>query len=683
MPVIREMPENSAEIAATSLAGRVLVIDDDPAIVDLFYQMLSEEGYHVDRATTGHSGLRLFSEWQHDVVLTDLRIGDMDGLDVLRTVRSTSPRTSVIILTGYASAESAMGAVRLGANDYLTKPVRALDLMKAVRHQMAAVKLADQVEELNRAVAGERDKLRRSVAELTLLKRLAERMMTVLSYVGGFEVILNLLVEEVAADVAAIYELERRTVRVSARDGLSLGERDLLADLIRTRGRELLGMELECTSESFEGVVSRGEASGENAVLASSFVAPISQAGRPMGLLVAASRHNPDFEREWSEFIAQLSSSASEFLNRIKRSVEVQRHFTASVVEHTLDGIIVLSPHSGEILVNPVARQLLDLPSGEDPSAKMVEDWMGLDLAQLAAELGSGTGEDRSARTKTLNLDRIANCRKVFLRVAISILPDEEGEPGMLLAVIHDVTPERAVEEMKNRLISNITHEVRTPTAVVKEFMSLIMDGVGGELNDTQRQYMQIMHNNIERLSRLIENLMTLARSDTGGFSVVLKPVELPPIIREVANSMAVKLKRKRIDIRVALPDGMPLIYADPDAVTQILNNLVDNAFKYSPEETEVTIGAEEKGKKIVVAVTDQGYGIAPQDQQKIFQRFQRLVDEHDPRFQEGVGLGLALVKDLVTRHGGEVWVESRLGAGSTFFFSLQSASQDSEHRPA
>ena len=247
MTILNEQADNNDK-------GKVLIIDDDSSMVEILTQMLVEEGYQIDAFTTGVEGIDIFRKHKHEVVLTDLRIGDMSGIEVLRSVKEINPQTAVIILTGYASTESAVDAVRLGANDYLTKPVRMLDLIKSVRNQMSAVRLATRIAELNTAVATERDKLRRSVAELALLKRLAERMMSVLSFAEGFEVILNLLVEEVDADVAVIYNLQRGTARLSTSDQLNRNELEQLADIIRLRGKDLLKKEVEFGLESFDGL---------------------------------------------------------------------------------------------------------------------------------------------------------------------------------------------------------------------------------------------------------------------------------------------------------------------------------------------------------------------------------------------------------------------------------------------
>lgn len=671
----RSEPE---EAPPESPRGRILVIDDDPVVPELFQKVLSSDGHNVDIALSGSDGLKMFKRVNaYDLVITDLHLGDASGLDVLKVIKEFSPRTEVIILTGYASTESATEALRLGADDYLVKPVRQVELLKTVRQRLAAQQLQDRVDELNRRVAEERDKLRRSVAELSILKAMAERMMQVMSYVGGFEVVLKVLVDEVSADAAVIYDLHQRSARLSARHSLSRDDLVWLSESIRNHSRRLLGYEVECAPNNFEGLPASA-APTPGTPFQSAAATPILQGDQPMGLLLAASRFNPDFESDWGEFLSQLSVSASRFLTGIRSWADRQRHFTASVVEHTLDGIIVLSPQTGDALINQAARKMLDLPPDAGLEVDTLLNLLEFDLDAFKAKSGGAAPE-----VVTRSLERTVQDRRAFLQVTASRLPASGEDGEMVLFVLHDVTRERAVEEMKNRLISNLTHEVRTPTAVIKEFMALILDGVSGELTPTQRQYLQVMHSNVERLSRLIDNLLTLARSETGGFAVVLQPTELRPLVLNVANSMDVKLRRKRINLNVTLPPELPLIYADPDAVTQVLTNLVDNAYKYSPEDTEVGISAEVRGNRVVIAVADQGYGIPRDRFDDIFKRFHRLVDENDPRFQEGVGLGLALVKDLVTRHGGEVWLESELGKGSTFYVSFLIAAEDAVHSPA
>lgn len=658
--------------------GRVLVIDDEEPVVETISRMLETEGYIVDSATAGEQGIEIFRRNRHDVVLTDLRLGDMLGTDVLREVKLIDQRCAVIILTGYATTEAAVEAIKLGAADFLTKPIRMSELLMAVRNQMAAVQLNTRILELNRAVEEERDKLRRSVAELSLLKRLASRMMSALSYMEGWELILDFLTGEFKADVAVIYDAERGALKLSNNSFPGKIEQEQIRRQIANGiGKPDLTLDFATSSTPEDPAIGIPDGLRE---LKSIITIPLNQDGRLIGVIVAASRTDNEFAAQWGGFASKIAGEASEFLTRVKRSVEARQHWTSAIVEHTLDGLIVAEISKSQYLLNPVARSLMEIPLGMEPSQKMIEARLGINIGEIINELRSTEDKDKSRKTLVKHADLLWRGHDVFLRLNISFLPGARNAEGdELLVVMHDVTQERSVEEMKAKLMSNISHELRTPTAVLKEFISLILDGVAGDLSSSQKQYIQIMQSNVERLSRLIENLLTLARSDSGGFSIVLRAMEIAPVINTVVQSLTPKLSRKGMSLQVNLPAELPPVYADKDAVTQILTNLVENARKYSPDNTDVTISAVVKGARIEISVEDEGYGIPAGEHEAIFKRFHRLVDKDDPKFQEGVGLGLPLVKDLVTRHGGDIWLKSEPGKGSTFYFSLQVADEGEE----
>gem|GEM_PF-1088172 len=688
VPTFTDIPpvgtEGDGDLIApvVDVTPRILVIDDEEPVLYTMGRILQTEGYEVDMASSGREGLELFRESLHDLVLTDFRLGDITGTDVLREVKQIRSRTAVIILTGYATTESAVEAVRLGASDYLTKPVRMSELTMSVRNQIATVRLNERIEMLGKAVAEERDKLRRHVAELTLLRQLADRMMSALSYREGFELILDFITGQMQADVALIYDLRPGEARLSASSHPTYGELQQLVSIINRHGTTLPDWHGPVTIDLFHDLLpgDDGDAAGN---FESSLAVPFFSDGTAVGLIVAASRSDRDFHKRWTEFARQVAGGASEFLDRVKRSVERQQRMTSAIVEHTLDGLVVVDMGRRQTLLNPVARSLLEIPTGQEPSPEEVAERLHCNIQECWQELHAADESQSGRRTVIKHTDLMWRNHKVFLRLDVTLLPESSGDSGAMLIAMHDVTRERAVDEMKNKLISNISHELRTPTAVVKEFISLIMDGVAGDLNANQKQLIEIMKANIERLARLIENLLTLARADTGGFSVVLRPEEIVPLIETVAASLRPKLAKKEMSLTVDLPSDLPLVYADRDAVTQIVTNLIENARKYSPDNTEVSITALAKGNRIEIAVADQGYGIPPGEQENIFKRFHRLVDQNDPRFQEGVGLGLPLVKDLVTRHGGDIWVVSEVGKGSTFYFSLQTAQEGEDTKPA
>ncbi len=656
--------------------AKLLVIDDEQSVALAISTLLKNEGYYVDTVFSGFEGINIFKQRVYDLVITDLRLGDITGIEVLKEVKSHRPKSAVIILTGYATTESAVEAVRLGADDYLTKPIRMNELSIAVRKQIDAIKLREEVEELNKTIKEERDKLRRSVAELTILKSLVERMVSALSYREGFELIFDFLVRELQADVAAIYEIERNELSISSKAIPNDYELGQLIDKINERGSKLPGWNITCSREALVKPLTSADINPDYK-LCSIIVVPIFQENKLYGILAAASRTDEYFELNWEEFAKQLAQVSSEFLSRVKKSVERQQKLTSAIVEYTLEGLALINMTTKEVMLNPVARSLLEISLGVKPTIDDIEKKLDFNLKNYWDELHKLSEEDFSKRTIVKYSDIVWRGRQVFLRLSFSLLPEIGGKENLMLLSLNDVTQERAVEEMKIKLISNISHELRTPTAVVKEFISIIRDGIAGELNPKQKEIIEVMNNNIERLARLIDNLLTVSRIDTGEFNLVLKPEPLYPIVESVVESLKPKFTNKNMTINVKLPNEMPLIYADREGITQILINLLENARKYSPENTEVTVSAEVKGNRVVVAVSDQGYGIPPDEKENIFKRFHRLVDKDNPKFQEGVGLGLSLVKDIITKHGGDIWVISEVNKGSTFYFSLQIAQEE------
>ena len=246
----------------------------------------------------------------------------------------------------------------------------------------------------------------------------------------------------------------------------------------------------------------------------------------------------------------------------------------------------------------------------------------------------------------------------------------EEGEFQGLVMVLRDVTKDRELDNLKKEFISNVSHELRTPAAIVKEFISIMKDELAGPVTEGQKEYLDTMTNNIERLLRLIENLLNMSRIESGRIQIKRNWFNPNDYLKNVTEGLKLRLKKKNITLQLYVPEKLPEVYADPDAFTQIITNLVDNARKFSPEGTEVKISAVLEDSDILFSVRDQGKGIPKDHLTKIFERFHRIENEEEIR-QEGAGLGLPIIKELINQHHGKVWVESEMNKGSTFYFTL------------
>jgi signal transduction histidine kinase len=224
---------------------------------------------------------------------------------------------------------------------------------------------------------------------------------------------------------------------------------------------------------------------------------------------------------------------------------------------------------------------------------------------------------------------------------------------------------------MKSDFVSNVSHELRTPLTAVKGSVDNMLDGITGTLNEKQIRYLTRIKSNTDRLSRLINDLLDLSRIEAGKIDIkptVLSPENLARDVVEILRSMVVD---KLIDLEVICHEHDVTAWADRDKVTQVLMNLVGNAVKFAPSHGNVTIAIERDGDSWVqVSVADTGPGIPRPELERIFDKFYQ-VSQVDKRKSRGTGLGLAISKALVQMHGGKIWVESELGKGSTFSFTL------------
>jgi len=226
-------------------------------------------------------------------------------------------------------------------------------------------------------------------------------------------------------------------------------------------------------------------------------------------------------------------------------------------------------------------------------------------------------------------------------------------------------------DQLRTDLVSMVSHELRTPLATVKEFASILTDGLAGQLTRDQAEYVRIIQKSTERMVRLVDDLLESAKIEAGQVLLTKRFVEVRPFVEQIVHSLNPLVDNKQLTVQTRLPEEPLGIFADPDKVTQVLVNLLSNAIKFTPESGRITVSAEERDNDVQFAVADTGLGIDPQDVPKLFEKFQPLRRGPMSGSAKSTGLGLSISKRLVELHGGRIWVESQLGSGSTFLFTL------------
>ncbi len=242
----------------------------------------------------------------------------------------------------------------------------------------------------------------------------------------------------------------------------------------------------------------------------------------------------------------------------------------------------------------------------------------------------------------------------------------------------------RRIDAMKSEFVSIASHELRTPLAAIKNAVQLILTGKTGEINENQAKFLSMAERNINRLTNILNNLLNLSKIESGKIELKFKSLSIKDVIEWTTSSLRPHAEAKTVQIEVSIPEELPPVYGDHEKIEQILTNLIGNAIKFTPEGGKILVSAklqckEEKEnlvEKIAISVKDTGIGIPPEHLEAIFEKFHQ-VENSLHRSVSGTGLGLAITKGLVEAHQGKIWVESEVGKGSTFTFTLPVASDE------
>ena len=268
-----------------------------------------------------------------------------------------------------------------------------------------------------------------------------------------------------------------------------------------------------------------------------------------------------------------------------------------------------------------------------------------------------------------LGVAAIANGATDYLSKGIAL---EELLVRTILYALERNKAEKKVKEAvetKSEFLSTVSHELRTPLTAMKESVSIVLDGMAGEISQEQKDCLDIAKRNIDRLARLINDVLDFQKLEYGKMKFNMESNNINEVAQQVYETMATSAKEKEIDFMLELDDNLPKVNLDVDRVTQVLTNLVSNAFKFT-DKGNVTIKTSSVDNTVKIQVCDTGSGIKEEDMSKLFRKFEQLALGGE-RKTGGTGLGLAICKEIIEHHGGKIWAESTPEKGSIFQFVL------------
>jgi PAS domain S-box-containing protein len=360
---------------------------------------------------------------------------------------------------------------------------------------------------------------------------------------------------------------------------------------------------------------------------------------------------------------------------RLGDMLRQQRQIAAqhvAILTAITDGVAVSDEKGHLTVLNDAAQRVMHLGQeefiGQPPSVLFAAFPEQEQQAALEA-LAQVTVRSRGQRTPSLVTVML---RQEHQTVQASFMPmfDERQHFAGTVIVFRDVTREQEISQAKSEFVSIVAHELRTPMTSIKGYTDLLLQGAVGGVTDGQQHFLQIVKTNVDRLSALVSDLLDTSRIEAGRIKLERMPLQVTEIAHEVCDSIAETIRKRGLTLTVEEASFVPTVYADRNRVIQILVNLLSNAYRYTPTGGAIRMSIKPADKAVLVEIADNGIGIGPQDQDRVFEPFYRTNQELVSK-QPGTGLGLPIVKSLVELHGGKTWLESELGKGSTFRFTL------------
>ncbi len=363
--------------------------------------------------------------------------------------------------------------------------------------------------------------------------------------------------------------------------------------------------------------------------------------------------------------IGDLARSINFMARQLKNNIEdimLEKNRIQAILSSMADGVIAVDIWGRVILINPVVEDLFRITLSASRGKNILRVIRNYELERLLNEaLETGRSVQKQVQISTPE-------PRIF-QVHVTPLKNSGEDRGGVVALLRDITERKKLEEMRSEFVANVSHELRTPLTSIKGFAETLLEGALEE-PAVARRFLEIIDKETERLSRLIDELLNLSKLENQKTVPNWQPLNMAALIERVVDIFQPRASEKNQNIYVDLPDDLPEVQGDPDMLSQVLINLIDNAVSYTQCGGEIRITASVKGGEMKVDVSDNGIGIPPESLPRIFERFYR-VDKARSREHGGTGLGLSIVKHIVDAHGGSVQVESKVGVGSTFSFVL------------
>ena len=622
----------------------ILIVEDDIADRKLLNQLLQKTALRVSDvqfADCLSSTLDLLDKSKFDVMFLDLGLPDSQGIGSVSKIIAKDPDVPIIVLSGLDDAEMGVSAVQKGVEDYLVKGQVDTNL------------------------------LARSVWYAIERKRTSK--------------VLN----EKQKNIEAIFDAAPVGMMLINEHAIVKRVNDAIRQMLDKDYKQIIelpfGDALGCMNTVISGNGCGNSPACELCQLHKA-VDTILQSNQPIGDIEVKLTLKVGEERITRWFLISGSPATIDgkihaviSINDITESKTAQRERQLAedkyktIFENSAVAISMADEQERLVSWNKFMEDLLGMQK-EDLYLKPVKSlypqtqWQSIRNHNIRQKGMS----QQHLETQMMKKDG----QLIDVDVSISVLKNPEGKVIGSIGVIRDITERIKAErelketmEIKSQFISTVSHELRTPLTSIQESIIIVADEIAGKINKDQKNFLSIARRNIERISRLIDEVLDFQKLSANKMTFYIEPNDISQVINDACHTMTPHAKKKKVNLSVKLDRDLPQVNFDSDRVIQVLTNLISNAIKFTPEKGCVCVSAKQQGEDLAVSVSDTGMGVPKEALSKIFDQFSRV---HQSNQQiKGTGLGLAIVKKIVDAHNGRIEVESELGKGTTFTMFL------------
>ena len=365
--------------------------------------------------------------------------------------------------------------------------------------------------------------------------------------------------------------------------------------------------------------------------------------------------------------ITAMSLKMKAFHNLNISEIITEKKRSEAIIRSITDGIVVVNAELKIVALNPVAASIFNINLQQAENSyfpEVIHNPQLYDYLKTTADTGNPPQLEENQSILALE----ENSQEAYYKLTITPVRSEQGQMLGIILLLQDITKLKEIDRLKDELIMKVAHELRNPLTGMTMSIELLLETAPVKLSPKEQELLQGAKEEVQRLSALVNDLLNLSTIESGEIAMEFAPVEVKFLVEKALSPFILQAQEKQITLRNEVAEDLPLVKADPNKITWVLTNLIGNAMRYTNTGGKIQVSARHRRDQVYMFVTDNGVGIPFEYQGKIFDKFVQVNTDKNPG---GTGLGLAICKEIVQAHGGVIWVDSTLGKGSTFTFTL------------